>query len=184
MKNLLFIAAFLLVFPVAIFAQAAAAPAAPDADPADVGSIDAIMKATYDVISGDAGEPRNWDRFRSLFYTGARLIPVVPSKDAPAMQRAVVLTPEDYVKMGDANFAKEGFFEREKARRVEVFGNIAHVFSTYEAFKKKDDKEPFLRGINSFQLVNDGKRWYVMTIFWQAESKTLPLPKEYLRSKK
>ena len=45
------------------------------ADPKDVASIDAIMKAVYDVISGDAGKLRDWDRFRSLFHKDARLIP-------------------------------------------------------------------------------------------------------------
>jgi hypothetical protein len=77
----------------------------------------------------------------------------------------------------------QGFFEREIARRVETFGNITHVLSTYEARRNKDDKEPFLRGIKSFQLLNDGNRWWVVTIYWQAETPDNKLPKEYLKSK-
>jgi hypothetical protein len=79
---------------------------------------------------------------------------------------------------------KEGFFEKEIARTTEVYGNIAQVFSTYETLKKSDDKKPFMRGINSFQLLNDGKRWWVMTIYWQAETPENLVPKKYLNSKK
>jgi hypothetical protein len=78
---------------------------------------------------------------------------------------------------------KNGFHEREVARHVDQYGNIAQVFSTYASFHKSDDKDPFMRGINSFQLFNDGKRWWVVTIYWQAETKEVPIPAEYLKSK-
>ena len=153
-----------------------------EANPADVASIDAIMKAVYDVISGDAGKARDWDRFRTLFHKDARMIP--SGKNAKTgVTGANALTPEDYIKRVDPVFAKDGFFEREKARRVEQYGNIAHVFSTYESFRKADDKAPFMRGINSFQLLNDGKRWWVVTIFWLGETPENPIPKQYLKSK-
>lgn len=77
--------------------------------------------------------------------------------------------------------AQEGFFETEIARRTEEFGNIVHVWSTYEARHKADDSKPFMRGINSIQLINDGKRWWVMTIMWQAENPDSPLPEKYLK---
>jgi len=79
---------------------------------------------------------------------------------------------------------KEGFFEKEIARRADIYGNIAQIFSTYASFHKLDDKEPFIRGINSFQLLFDGKRWWVMTIYWQGETKEVPIPKKYLKTKK
>lgn len=153
-----------------------------EANPADVASLDAIMKAVYDVISGDAGKARDWDRFRTLFHKDARLIP--SGKNAQTgVTSARVLSPEDYIKRVEPVFAKEGFYEREKARRVETYGNIAHVFSTYESFHSRADKKPFMRGINSFQLLNDGKRWWVLTIFWQGETADNPIPKKYLKSK-
>ncbi len=155
----------------------------PAANPADVSSIDAIMKAVYDVISGGAGQKRDWDRFRTLFHKDARMIP--SGKNAQTgVVGARAFTPEEYITRSAPFMEKEGFFEREIARRVDSFGNIAQVFSTYEAFHKADDKKPFLRGINSFQLLNDGKRWWVVTIYWQAETPENPLPKEYLKSKK
>jgi hypothetical protein len=160
------------------------AQAAPkEADPKDVGSLDAIMKAVYDVISGDAGKLRDWDRFRSLFHKDARLIP--SGKNAhTGVIAARVLTPEDYVKNSGPFLEKNGFHERELSRHVDQYGNIAQVFSTYHAFKNAADKEPFMRGINSFQLLNDGKRWWVVTIYWQQESAENPIPKEFLNSEK
>lgn len=154
-----------------------------EANPADVASIDAIIKAVYDVISGDAGAKRDWDRFQSLFYKNARLIP--SGKNAQTgMVGANALSPDDYIKRVEPIFAKDGFYERELASRREVYGNIAHVFSTYVSFRKSDDKKPFMRGINSFQLLNDGKRWWIVTIFWQGETPEAPIPKRYLKSKR
>ncbi|HET6891358.1 MAG TPA: hypothetical protein VFH31_09670 [Pyrinomonadaceae bacterium] len=155
------------------------AASAPAANPADVNSIEAILAAVYDVISGPAGKKRDWDRMRSLFLPGARLIPTGPRQVGGYGSR--VLGVEDYVARGNDIFEKEGFFEKEIARQVETFGNIAHAFSTYEARHSPDDAKPFVRGINSIQLMNDGKRWWIVTIFWQAEDAKNPLPEKYLK---
>ena len=152
----------------------------PPANPADVATMDSTIAALYDVISGPAGK-RDWDRFRSLFISGARLIPTGPRPSGEVGSR--VLTVEDYVQRAGAAFEKQGFFEREVSRRLERFGNIAHIFSTYESRHAKDDAKPFQRGINSIQLMNDGKRWWIVTIFWQGEDEKNPLPAEYLRSR-
>jgi hypothetical protein len=158
-----------------------AAPAVKEANPADVNSIDAIMKAVYDVISGDAGQKRDWDRFRSLFRPDAKLIPTGKNPQTGVVN-ARYLTPEDYVTRSGPVLERDGFHERELARHVDQYGNIAQVFSTYHAFRKKDDKEPFMRGINSFQLMNDGKRWWVVNIYWQAETPDNKIPEKYLKS--
>ncbi len=146
--------------------------------PGDVSSVDAIVKAVYDVISGPAARKRDWDRFRSLFADGARLIPV--GSRAAGDWGPRVLDPEEYVARASAIFEKEGFYETEAARRVEQFGHVAHVFSTYESRHDAKEKEPFARGINSFQLVFDGMRWWVVSIFWEAESETVKIPADYL----
>jgi hypothetical protein len=143
--------------------------------------MDAIITAVYDVISGPAKSARNWDRFRSLFVPGARLIPTGRRPTGEVLTR--VLTPDDYVQRSGPLLEQNGFFEREISKRVEKFGNIAHVFSTYESRHAKEEEKPFARGINSFQLMNDGKRWWIVTIFWQAEDDKNPLPAEYLRSR-
>lgn len=154
-------------------------PAAPAANPADVASIDSIIAAVYDVISGPAGEKRDWDRMRSLFIPGARLIPTGPRPGGAYGSR--VLTIAEYVERSSGFFETEGFFEKEAARVTEQFGQIAHAFSTYESRRAPDDAKPFQRGINSVQLMNDGKRWWVVTIFWQGEDEKTPLPAKYLK---
>lgn len=152
----------------------------PQAKEDDVRSIDSILGATYDVISGSAGKKRDWDRFRSLFYPGARLIPTGKRPNETEV-RSRVLTPDDYVERSAPFLEKEGFFERGVSNKIETFGNIAQVFSTYESRHNASDAQPFQRGINSFQLVNDGKRWWIMTIMWEAETQENPIPQEYLR---
>lgn len=150
----------------------------PPADPADVASVDAIVAAVYDVISGDAGEARDWDRFRSLFVPGARLIPTGARPDG-GFGRAE-LSPGDYVERAGPQLVQNGFHEREVHRVEERFGPVTHAFSTYESRRSADDPEPFARGINSMQLFHDGERWWVVTIYWFAETEDHPLPPEYL----
>lgn len=151
----------------------------PAANPADVSSIDAIIAAVYDVISGPAGKKRNWDRMRSLFLPGARLIPTGPRQTGGYNSR--VLTVDEYIARAEPLFEKDSFFEKEAARKAEMFGQIAHVFSTYESRHAPEDAKPFQRGINSIQLMNDGSRWWVVTIFWQGEDDKNPLPQKYLK---
>jgi len=150
----------------------------PAARPGDVDSIDHILAAVYDVISGPAGAPRDWDRFRSLFYSGARLIP--SRRDDKGAISARVLTPDDYVTRGKDAFANQGFYEVSVANRVEQWDHLAHVWSTYESRHAPGEK-PFARGINSFQLISDGTRWWILSIYWEAEDPAHPLPEKYLK---
>ena len=161
-------------------AQNATPPAdsAPPAATADVQSMDAIMHAIYDVISGPAGE-RDWNRFYSLFAPGARLIPT--RRAAPdSTPRVSAMTPREYAQVAGAYFSKNGFYEHEIGRTVETYGAITQIFSAYASLHEANDAKPFARGINSFQLFNDGKRWYVVTIYWDAERPGNPIPERYL----
>lgn len=157
-------------------------PTPPAAKPADVASPDAILAACYDVISGPAGQKRDWDRFRSLFLPGARLVPSGPKKDGGFFAR--VVTPDEYAKFADTYFEKNGFAENEISRKSERYGNIMQIFSTYASRHDAKDAEPFERGINSFQLFYDGARWWIVTIYWQGETKETPIPKEFLPAAK
>ena len=154
------------------------AQSAPAARPDDVQSMNAVVASLYDVISGPAGQPRNWDRMRSLFVPGARLIPTSAN---PAGASARVLDVDGYIERVKPAFERDGFYEREIARKVDQFGNIAHVFSTYESRRKPDDPAPFARGINSIQLLKDGSRWWIVTVYWDAERPGNPIPPQYLR---
>ena len=90
-----------------------------------------------------------------------------------------LMGPNDYIASSGPLLLDKGFHERELARRVEQFGHIAQVFSSYEALIVKDDHT--MRGINSIQLMNDGKRWWIVSLMWEAESEMLKLPAQFLK---
>ncbi|NNF58416.1 MAG: hypothetical protein HKN04_09255 [Rhodothermaceae bacterium] len=156
----------------------------PEADPADVESIEAIIAAIYDVISGPATEDRDWDRFRSLMHQDGRLMPLAVQGE---QARPIVWSVEDYVELASNQFRNapifqgKGFYEVESSSVVERYDRMAHVWSTYES-RLDPAEDPFARGINSFQLYHDGERWWVLNIFWEQESEAAPIPAEYLPS--
>ena len=154
-----------------------AAPAAA-ARPGDVSSPDAIIGALYSSISGGAGEKRNWDRFRSLFVPGARLIPTGGPPGKPA--RATMLSPDEYAQRAGPSLERDGFYEVEIARTTDQFGRILHAFSSYASRRKLTDPAPFARGINSIQLLNDGTRWWIVSVYWDGERPDNPIPAKYL----
>lgn len=163
------------------------------ANPFDVCSIDAIVAAAYDGISGPAGKKRDWERERSLFFPGARLIPTATPSEATRLHPEAsagrasqsglepqLLDVDGFIARVEPYFEENGFYEKEIAQRVDQFGRIAHVWSTYESRRHPSDREPFMRGINSIQLFNDGNRWWIVSIYWQQESPEHPIPPEYL----
>lgn len=146
-------------------------------DSADVKTIDGIMAAVYDVISGPAGE-RNWDRFKSLSMKDAHLIGCgVTQAGQPYVAKMNV---ESYIKNAGPIFKQEAFYEVEISRKMERYGNVVHIFSTYES-RKEADGDPFERGINSIQLLYAKNRWWVVSIVWNAETDDNPIPKKYLK---
>lgn len=153
----------------------------PTAKPEDVASMEAIIAALYDVISGPAGKKRDWNRMRSLFIPEGRLMAVGPKKEGGFGYR--VMDVEGYISASGNFLETNGFFEREASRVVEQFGQIAHVFSTYESRHKAEDAKPFVRGINSIQLMNDGKRWWIVSVYWEGERPDNQLPEKYLKKK-
>lgn len=144
--------------------------------PADVASRDAIVTALYDSISGPAGD-RDWDRFRSLFIPEAQLIASFKKKDGTLGYKA--MTVQGYIDGAGKYFKDHAFYEREISRKVETFGSITHIFSTYESRETPDGK-PFERGINSIQLLNDGSRWWVVDVYWTGETPENSIPDKYL----
>lgn len=143
-----------------------------------VQTLDSTMATLYDVISGPAGEARDWDLFKYLFKPGAHLIPSGIGAEQQISCR--FMTPNDYVQTSGTWLEKNGFFETEISRKTESFSNITQVWSTYAARKKAEDAAPFMRGINSIQLLKDEKRWWIVNIYWVNESESAALPMEYL----
>jgi hypothetical protein len=167
-----------------LFLVPAKAPSPPTETPAakaeDVGSLESIIAALYDVISGPAGQKRDWNRMRSLFAPEGKMGLTRKRPDGTAVMR--LFTPEDYIAENAKAIEDGGFFESEIVKHVDRYGNMAQVFSSYEGRRAKSDEKPFMRGINSLLLWNDGKRWWILNIFWQAEGPDNPLPANYLKS--
>ena len=143
----------------------------------DVKSIDAIIATVYQVISGEPGATRDWDRFKNLFTPDARLIPTRKSESGELIPKP--MSPNEYVELFKSRIPT-GFFEKELSRKTEVYGTLVHAFSTYET-KEKNDGPVTNRGINSIQLFKDKNRYYIVTIFWCAESMGFVLPEKYLK---
>lgn len=149
-----------------------------EAKDADVKTIDGFIKALYGVISGPKGQERNWSRFMSLMRKNARMQAI--STRPNGQQVMVTMTPEGYIKRSGPYLVKNGFFETKIGRKVERFGNVAHVFSTYESRNTKNGKV-FMRGINSIQLSYEKGRWWLVSILWNNETKDTPIPAKYLK---
>ena len=157
----------------------AAAMAQPAPRPEDVASIDAIVSAWYDIISVAPGETVDWARDSSLYLPDVRFVIVsagVPTDHGRA--RAVVLSHDEFIEASSGGLS-EGFVEREIHRTTQRFGNLAHVFSTYE-FRRTADGPVLGRGINSIQLFHDGERWWIAGAAWRNETEDTPIPEEFL----
>lgn len=144
----------------------------------NVKTLDAIIKSLYTVISDNESIKRDWAFFKFLFKPDAKLIPSGKNNDGELM--VSYMKPADYIKSSGKWLTENNFTEKEIHRKVDLFGNLAHVFSTYEAYKHDSGDTPFMRGINSIQLLNDGERWWIINIYWTQETELNPIPKKYL----
>ena len=158
----------LLMFPFLVSAQ--------EVKPQDINTIDGLIIALYESISGDAGEPRQWERLKSLIATEARLISTTETDSGNVFFSNSV---DDFIKNAEPYFMENGFYEYETHRETQSYGRVVHLMSTY-ASKRSMDEEPFNTGVNSIQLFNDGSRWWVLTIYWAHESEANPIPPQFL----
>ncbi len=160
----------------------------PAPSPADAASVDSIVAALYASVSHGPDASADFDRLRGIYlYVGM----FIPPKRAGASEFSVmdVDALEERLRKAAAERKEKGtpgtgFFEREIARRTDCFGNVCHVFSTYESRHSPTDAKPFERGINSIQLLRDGSRWWIASVTWDAERPDNPIPPEYLPTAK
>lgn len=150
------------------------------ADPADVASPEAIVDAMYETINRRPGENFDWDRLRTLYMSNAIMIPSLEQTGGEFR----VLSVEDFIDWVDENAVvgganDSGFVEEQIAYRVERYGDIAQVFSTYQK-RFATGTEILGRGINSIQLVYNDERWWVVSVIWDEEVGAGPLPDRYL----
>ena len=138
-----------------------------EARPEDVSSVEAIIAADYRILSGRADEKRDWDRMRTLFAPGARLIPI--ERDENGIPVAHVFSIDEWIESRTPMLAAGDFYEIETDREERREGRLAQVWSSYEAVRAPGG-EPIRRGVNSIQLWNDGSRWWILSIAWDAIS--------------
>lgn len=150
-----------------------------EANPSDVLTIDGIIKAFYETISGGKNQPRQWSRDKTLYTPDIRFVAM---SEENGKIRANVMNHDQYVNGSNEFFVKEGFTEREINRITRRFGNIAHVFSVYEY--STEDKKISGRGVNSIELFWDGARWWISAVSWDEERPNNPIPKEFLQKNK
>jgi hypothetical protein len=146
---------------------------------ADVASPEAVVAAFYASISAPAGKKRDWNRFLSLFFPGARLLPAEGRGHSGNMPE--IFSAETYLYNTEPYMLQVGYIEKEIAHTSQRFGKIVHVWSTYRVRHADSDPKPFVRGVNSFQLFFDGSRWWIFSLAWQPETPRLPLPDELPR---
>ena len=155
--------------------------------PADAASVDSIVAALYAAVTHPAGGSPDFERLRAIFHRVGMFIP----PKAPNAPDFLILDVDGYAGRWEKAVADRkakgeppvGFFEREVSRRTDCFGNVCQVFSTYEARRSASDEKPFVRGINSIQLVRDGSRWWIASVVWDTERADNPIPAQYLAPK-
>jgi hypothetical protein len=145
------------------------------ARPEDVSSIEAIVTADYETISGGLGVPRQWARALTLYDPNARYFSV--HKD-PKTGALAIWSPtlREYADELDAHFVSDGFTEHELAHKIYRFGNVATVLSSYEG--KYVSGKFYYRGVNIYQLYYADKRWWISSVSWDAENPVNPIPAE------
>jgi len=148
--------------------------------PEDVSTIEGIVKASYETISGGVGVPRQWGRDRTLFAPSVRYIAM--SKDQTGAVKVRTSDYQEYLDESDDFLVKQGFTEVELGRKIERFGNVATVLSSY-AGKLESTGKVVTRGVNIFSLYFDGKRWWIQTMLWDEEGPGNPIPAELLPKK-
>lgn len=144
----------------------------------ELATVDGVIKNLYNVISGPAGQVRDWNKMRDLFRPEARLSSLGADRDGKP--RFITMAIEDYIRNSGPNFEQNGFFEREIGRVIEQYGDMVHVFSAYEARRAEKDTTPYMRGINSIQLIKKDGRFWIVNIVWNTETKENPIPAKYL----
>jgi hypothetical protein len=147
-----------------------------DADPASAAP-DTLVRALYEIVSGPAGARKDWERMTTLFAPGAIVSPTTHRGEqflsAPQSQA-------QFAVLNDRLLGQRGFYEREVAQQMTTFGHVAHVWSTYET-RDRPDGPVRVRGVNAAQLLHDGKRWCILSITWDAETATHPIPAAFDR---
>lgn len=141
----------------------------------DVSTINGLMKAFYEVVSGEAGEKRQWERDLSIHHPKAIYSYMTTINEE---SKQVTLSLEDFHKETDNMVLETAFYENEINREVKVFGNIANVWSTYETRLEKNGIVA-RRGINSIQLFYNNNKWQIISLVFDRETENNRIPQTF-----
>lgn len=131
-----------------------------------------LVRALYEVVTGAAGAKKDWARMANLFAPGA-IVTTTTHRGGAFL--ADPQTPAQFAALNERLLGQRNFYEREVAQRIESFGHIAHAWSTYET-RDQPDGPVRVRGVNALQLLNDGQRWCILSLTWDAETAAHPIP--------
>jgi hypothetical protein len=142
---------------------------------AEFATIDALMTALYSSISGPPGG-QDFELSRRLYHPDVRLVRT--RLDEAGKPVAYSFSGDEYEANAGALLAGTPFHEVETGRRVVRFGNVAQVFSAYEARTAPQGGELIKHGMNCAHLFNDGSRWWLMHLIWDDEREGVEVPRE------
>jgi hypothetical protein len=137
-------------------------------------TIDGLMTALYASISGPPGG-RDFELSRRIYHPDVRLVRTRLDKEGRPV--AFSFSGEEYEANARALLEGLPFYEVETERRVVRFGNVAQVFSAYEARTAPEGGGLIKRGMNLAHLFNDGTRWWLMHMIWDDEREGVELPR-------
>ena len=144
----------------------------------DTSSIQGILDAYYDCISGPIGETRDLDRLKSLFHPEGRLIYSYWNSQSGEANLMVFNSIDEFIPKLDY-LDKKGFYEHEVSNIIHSFSSVTQVFSTYQF--RAEDKSIQGRGITSYDLFYDGSRYWILSMYWTAENNQYKVPPVYLK---
>lgn len=138
----------------------------------DVKEISTIIDAYYDVISGSAQDPWQFERDKYIHSENA----VITKLDEQGNAHSHLLEAE-YIPL--LLSLKADFYELELKRDVSRFGNIAQVWSAFE-LRTEPNTASGIRGLNSIQLHFEKNRWWIDSWTTEMESDTNALVTDFL----
>jgi hypothetical protein len=145
----------------------------------DTKTVQNILDAYYDCISGPIGEQRDFKRLKNLFHPEARLIYSNWNQETGKAYLLVFKTIDEFITKLDY-LDKKGFYEHEVSNITHSFSTVTQVFSTYR-FRVEDKSIPDGQGITSYDIFYDGNRYWILSMFWAAENDKYKVPEQYLK---
>ena len=140
----------------------------------DVQTLDGIMKAYYEVVSGPAGSFPDKERDFAIHIPDAQVIIMADDGKGNVIPNRMTIA-QFHERFSEAR--ETGFFEYEISRETSQYGAMTHIWSTYE-WKATQDGPVGGRGINSIQLYHDGHRWWIAAEIFDTRNK--PVPEQYM----